>query len=117
MPGHRLATALLVALALPACSHKSPESAAADDRPHAVVRVTNYSMYDMDIYIVRQAASLVRIGSVTSQGTADMIISPSLVAGPTSVRFVARPYPRRGAEVSQTIYVTPGDTVKMTILR
>ncbi len=117
MLGHRLAIVLLFALALPACAHGSPQSADDAARPRTTVRVDNQSLYDMDIYIVRQAGSRVRLGSVSSQQTAYLTIPSSLVAGPTTVHFVARPFPRRGAEVSQDIQVAPGDTVKMTILR
>ena len=117
MLGHRLANALLLALALPACSHGSPRSAADATEAPTVLRVINQSLYDMDIFMLRQSGDRVRLGSVSSQQTADLTIPSGLIPGVSTVRFIARRFPQTGAEISQNINVAPGDTVKMTILR
>ncbi len=117
MLGQRLATVLLCALALPACAHHSAQSAADATQAPTVLRVANQSLYDMDIYMLRDSGDRVRLGSVNSQQTADLTIPAGLIYGVSQVRFIARRFPRTGAEISQSITVTPGDTVKMTILR
>lgn len=117
MLGHRLLTVLLLSLALPACARHSPQSAADASQARTVVRVINQSLYDMDIYMVREAGDRIRLGSVNSSRTADLTIPQGLIFGVSLVRFVARPFLGRGAEVSQNITVTAGDTVKLTILR
>ncbi len=114
MLGHRLTILLALALALPACaSHRAP----ADVRAATILRVDNQSVYDMDIFLLREGGDRVRLGSVTSQRTADLTIPSGLIFGVASVRFIARPFLGRGAEVSQDIVVTAGDMVKLTILR
>jgi len=117
MLGHRLAIVLLLALALPACSRHSPQSAADARQAATILRVDNQSLYDMDVFIVREAGDRVRLGSVNSQRTADLTIPSGLIFGVSSVRFIARPFLGRGAEVSQNITVSAGDIVKLTILR
>lgn len=117
MLAHRLAAVLLFALVLPACSNRSPQSAAGASQPPTVLRVDNASLSNMDIYLLRESGDRVRLGSVRSQQTADLIIPSGLIFGISQVRFIARPFPGPGAEVSQNIAVTAGDTVKMTILR
>ena len=103
-----------LALLLPACSRQAPQSAA-DARQTTVLRVENQSFYDMDIFMIRSGGDRVRLGSVTSQQTADLIIPPGLLFGLSTVRFVARPLAGPAAEVSQSITVAAGDTVQMTI--
>ena len=117
MLGHRLAIVLLFALALPACSRHSPRSAGDTTHSATILRVDNQSFYDMDIYLLREAGDRVRLGSVRSQQTADLTIPSGLIFGIASVRFIARPFLGRGAEVTQDITVAAGDMVKMTILR
>ncbi len=117
MLGRRFALPLLLALAVPACSHTGPQSAADAAQAPTVLRVENQSFYDMDIYMVRQAGDRVRIGSVTSQQTANLPIPSSLLFGLSTVRFIARPLAGPGAEISQDITVAAGDTVVMTIQR
>ncbi len=112
-----LALALGLALAVPACSRTGPQSADNAAQAPTVLRVENQSFYDMDIYMVRQAGDRVRIGSVSSQQTANLTIPSGLLFGLTNVRFVARPLAGPGAEVSQDIAVAAGDTVVMTIQR
>ena len=113
---HRYAILLLCALALPACARHTPRSAA-ELRAATTLRVDNQSLYDMDIFMVREAGDRVRLGSVNSGRTADLTIPSGLIFGVASVRFIARPFLGRGAEVSQNINVTAGDVVKLTILR
>ncbi len=117
MRAHRFAALLLLALALPACSRARPQSAEDAAQAPTVLQVDNESLSDMDIYMVRQAGDRLRLGSVTSQQTADMTIPASLLFGLSNVRFIARPLAGRGAEVSQNITVAAGDTVVMTIQR
>ncbi len=117
MLGHRLAIVLMFALALPACARHAPQSAADSSEASTVLRVINQSLYDMDIYMVRQSGDRVRLGSVMSSRTEDLTIPPGLIFGVSSVRFIARPFLGRGAEISQDITVSAGDIVKLTILR
>ncbi len=117
MPARRFAALLLLALAVPACSRTGPQSAEDAAQAPTVLRVENQSFYDMDIYMVRQAGDRVRLGSVSSQQTANLTIPSGLLFGLSTVRFVARPLAGPGAEISQNITVAAGDTVMMTIQR
>ncbi len=109
--------ALSLALGSPACSHQGPQSAANAAQGATVLRVENQSFYDMDIFMVRSGGDRVRLGSVSSQQTANLSIPSGLLFGLTTARFVARPLAGRGAEVSQDITIAAGDTVVMTLVR
>ncbi len=115
MLARTFALSLLLALALPACSRTAPQSAADAAQAPTILRVENQSFYDMDIYMVRQGGDRVRIGSVSSQQTADLTIPSGLLFGLSTVRFIARPLAGPGAVVSQNSPVAAGDTVSMTI--
>ncbi len=117
MLARRFAFSLLLALALPACTHSAPQSAADAAQAPTILRVQNQSFYEMDIYMVRQAGDRVRLGSVSSQQTASLTIPSGLLFGLSTVRFIARPLAGPGAEISQDITVAAGDTVVMTIQR
>jgi len=68
----------------------------------------------MDVYAVR-SGQRVRLGLATGNSKTNLAIPPTLVSGPTTLRFVADPIGGRRASVSQEITVAPGDTVVMTI--
>ncbi len=106
-------TLMGLALALAAgCS-----SAAAVSRlpqPETTLRVTNQAYLDMTVYVVN-GGQLTRLGIVTGNTTATLVIPRRLVFGPTTLRFQADPIGANRAPVSEEITVTAGDEVGMTI--
>ncbi len=124
MRAHRFAALLLLALAPAACAHTSPQSAEKAAPSPGVLRVDNQSVYDMEIFMDRQTGERVRVGSVGSRQTADLTIPPGLIVPPSTVYFLWRPLPGQRAGLApstnstgQSLAVTAGDTVRMTIPR
>jgi len=108
-------TAFLV-LALPlgaACSRAS--HLPADAQAHTVLKVENQGFPDMNIFVLPEASNRVRLGTVTGTSNAYFVIPDYLVRGPRELRFQALPIATPRGPVSQSISVTPGDTVVLTI--
>lgn len=110
----KLIAFVLFVAAIAACSTFSRGSGAADQSQPTVLQVENLGFQDMDVYAVR-TGQRVRLGLATGNTKTNLTIPPTLVSGPTTLRFVADPIGGRRASVSQEITVAPGDTVVMTI--
>src|SRR5438445_7484988 len=54
------------------------------------VRVENQNLADMTIYVY-QGSQRIRIGRVSGNSTADLVIPKSIVSGVTTLRFMAEP--------------------------
>jgi hypothetical protein len=110
----KLIAFVLFVAAIAACSTFSRGSGTADQSQPTVLQVENLGFQDMDVYAVR-SSQRVRLGLATGNSKTNLTIPPTLVSGPTTLRFVADPIGGRRASVSQEITVAPGDTVVMTI--
>jgi len=77
------------------------------------VTVDNQSFSDMTIYVSR--GQRVRLGSARGHSKTTFTIPPSIVAGVSTLRFIADPIGSTRSSVSEEISVNPGDSVGLTI--
>ena len=111
----RIATVLTIVLAIAgtACSRnsrlQSPPSAP------TVLKVENQGFPDMNIFVVPAGGSRVRLGTVTGNSSAYFTLPDFVVRGSRELRFQALPIATPRGELSQSIFVTPGDTVQLVI--
>lgn len=105
------------ALALAACG-RNPAPDGAEPReepPRTLLRVENQNFLDMTIYVVYGGGAQRRLGTVTGNSTATLRIPPDVVFGVSTLAFRAAPVGANSHPVTQTINVSPGDTVVMII--
>ena len=114
---HRLVPTIaslgLVLLAGAGCAHMSqiPEEAPV----RTVLKVENQGFPDMNIFVLPEASNRIRLGTVTGTSNAFFTLPASVVHGVRELRFQALPIATPRGPVSQSIVVTPGDTVVLTI--
>jgi len=105
-------------LATGACSHhhSAAESAAPVPEPRGPVtlRVTNSNWSDVRIYVVR-GAMWVRLGMVTTNGTAEFMIPADLLSGAGTVTLVADPVAAKGSWTSALPVISPGDEFELVV--
>jgi hypothetical protein len=77
------------------------------------VTVDNQSFSDMTIYVSR--GQRIRLGNATGHSRTTFTIPPSVVAGVTTLRFIADPIGSSRASVSEEISVHAGDSLGLTI--
>jgi len=109
-----LAIAVVAAALSAGCYQNNDPDTAAEPAPATWLRVQNQAFLDMTIYVYRNSQRL-RLGQATGNTETRFRIPPSLVFGPTPLRFQADPIGSTRAPVSQEITVTPGDEVFLTI--
>jgi hypothetical protein len=107
----------LVAIGVGACGGASraangPVVGNASDE--AVLVVENQSTSDMRIYVA-YAGQEIRLGSVTGLNTDRLDIPTSIIGNGREVSFVASPLAGRTPASSFSIFVAPGEEVRMTI--
>jgi len=79
-----------------------------------MVRVENQRFHDMRIFVY-QSSQRIRLGTANGLSTATFQIPKSVMAGITTLRFVAVPIGAPGAEVSEEITVNPGEELVLRI--
>jgi hypothetical protein len=103
---------LIIGLLFSACSTRQrSEGELLADR--TTVTVDNQSFSDMTIYVSR--GQRVRLGSARGHSKTTFTIPPSIVAGVSTLRFIADPIGSTRSSVSEEISVNPGDSVGLTI--
>lgn len=113
----RLASAIAsISLALVAgagCAHTSqmPEEAPL----RTVLKVENQGFPDMNIFVLPETSNRIRLGTVTGSSNAYFTLPNNIVRGTRELRFQALPIATPRGPVSQSIIVTPGDTVVLVI--
>jgi hypothetical protein len=115
-----LARLLLVLPVLPqlACSANRPDEGTtpetgADAQTNLEVR--NLGFPDMTIYVVTATGNRVRVGVVNGNSTQLLTLPVYLVRGGDRLRFLADPIGGGRTPVSEELFVTPGETVTLTI--
>lgn len=95
------------------CVHTShmPEDAPV----RTVLKVENQGFPDMNIFVLPEASNRIRLGTVTGTSNAFFTLPANVVHGTRELRFQALPIATPRGPVSQSIMVTPGDTVVLTI--
>lgn len=103
--------AVLALVSLGACIHKVSSSSV---QPETTLKVQNAAFSDMTIYLIRGLATS-RLGTAYGNRTTVLKIPSSVLFGPTSLRFQARPIAGARQPVTEEITVTAGDEVTMII--
>ena len=113
----RVASVLTFALAITlgaACTH-SRLSSAATPQEKTVLKVENRGFPDMNVYAVPQGGGRVRLGTVVGNSNAYFTLPEYLLRGIRELSFQALPIATPRGPVSQSIVVSPGDTVVLII--
>lgn len=110
-----LAFGLLVGVG--ACHRNGMANNGAAARANSVttLRVINQRFLDMVVYVLPQNGVRLRLGNATGNSSTVLTIPSSVIFGVSQIRFVADPIGGAGASLSQSILVTPGDQVTLTI--
>jgi hypothetical protein len=103
---------LIIATLLSACSARR-QSEADLLATRTTVTVDNQSFSDMTIYVSR--GQRIRLGNARGYSKTTFTIPPSVVAGVSTLRFIADPIGNTRASVSEEINVSPGDEVGLRI--
>ena len=103
----------LVLVAGAGCAHTShiPEEAPV----RTVLKVENQGFPDMNIFVLPETSNRIRLGTVTGTSNAYFTLPANVVRGVRELRFQALPIATPRGPVSQSIVVTPGGTVVLTI--
>lgn len=104
----------LLAAPLAACHHTPKNGAVARQDDQITVRVENQNFADMTIYVL-QSGQRVRLGLANGNSTARFKIPRSMIFGLSQLQFQAHPIGGRGDPISETITVSPGDTIRLII--
>ncbi len=107
----RKIVAMVLLAAVTACLPTISRSA---DQPETTLKVQNDSFSDMTLYAIR-GMQTVRLGTANGMKVTILRIPGSLLAGPTSLRFQARPIAGSRQPVTEEITVEAGDEVTMII--
>src|SRR4051812_3619290 len=106
----RLIPALVLTTALVAgCARSSHMPAEAPVR--TVLKVENQGFPDMNIFVLPESSNRIRLGTVTGTSNAYFTLPGYVLHGTQELRFQALPIATPRGPVSQSIVVTPGDTV------
>lgn len=104
--------ALFIGAVVAGCS-SAPRSEADIINERTTVTVDNQSFSDMTIYASR--GQRVRLGTARGKSKTVLTIPTSLVAGTTTLQFIADPIGSSRASVSEEIQVSAGDSIGITI--
>jgi hypothetical protein len=103
--------AIIFMAALTACF---PAISRNSNEPETTLKVQNDSFADMTLYAIR-GLQTVRLGIANGMKVTILRIPGSLIAGPTPLRFQARPIAGSRQPVTEEITVEAGDEVMMII--
>ena len=95
------------------CVHSSQLPEEAPQR--TVLKVENQGFPDMNIFVVPETSNRIRLGTVSGTSNAYFTLPSNVVRGTRELRFQALPIATPRGPISQSIVVTPGDTVVLTI--
>jgi hypothetical protein len=105
--------AALVIAPTAACYRTGPRTTTAEYQP-TWIRVENQSFTDATVY-VWQSSQRLRLGFVNGTSSQTMQLPRSVVFGPTPLRFQVDFLAGSRSPLTESITVTPGDTVVMQI--
>ncbi len=80
----------------------------------AVVHVDNHNWQDVDVFAVREGTRI-RLGMVTSMAAGDFRLPEAFLVGSPNVQLRIDPIGANSAYLTQSILVTPGQTVDLRI--
>jgi len=96
-----------------ACARSSQLATPAAER--TVLKVENRGFPDMNVFVLPEASSRVRLGMVTGNSNVYFTLPSYLIRGIRELRFQALPIATQRGPVTESIMVTPGDTVILII--
>lgn len=105
--------ALSTAVALASCARTGQLSPPAVER--TVLKVENRGFPDMNVFVVPQASGRVRLGTVTGNSTVYFTLPEYVVRGMRELSFQALPIATPRGPVTESIVVSPGDTLVLII--
>jgi hypothetical protein len=108
---HVLFAAAVLATGACAAIQRSPTVAS----PPAVLMVDNRSTDMLRVYMYPSGGVRTRLGDAEALTITRLRIEGSLLRGAGDVQFVTEPIAGTGASRSQSIYVAPGDTVRLIV--
>ena len=112
----RLVPVAIATLALAVSAGCSRTSHMPEEAPQrTVLKVENQGFPDMNIFVLPEASNRIRLGTVTGTSNAYFTLPEYVIRGTRELRFQALPIATPRGPVSQSIMVTPGDTVVLTI--
>ena len=95
---------------------RSLSSAQPSPESRTVLRVDNQGFADMNIFVLPEASSRIRLGTAIGKSNQLFVLPQNVVrSGVRSLRFIAAPIATPRGEVSDEILVTPGDTLVLII--
>jgi hypothetical protein len=117
MFSRRLRTFLVSCLALaPLAACGGARQSRPSTAERTFIEVQNNSFSDMTIYIV-EGSGRFRLGVASSASTTKLPIPSQIVGAGRELQFLADPLGSTRTSVSERIWVRPGDTVALTIVR
>jgi len=96
-----------------ACARSSHMPEEAPQR--TVLKVENQGFPDMNVFVLPEGSSRLRLGTVTGNTNGYFTLPDHLIRGTRELRFQALPIATQRGPISQSIIVTPGDTVVLVI--
>ena len=109
-----ISTVLLILTLASGCARQSHLSPPAEVE-RTVLKVENRGFPDMNIWVVPQASGRVRLGTVTGNSTAYFTLPEYVIRGMRELSFQALPIATPRGPVTESIVVTPGDTLVLII--
>lgn len=103
-----------MALAVAGCAGGSSAAPGIIPDEPTTLSVQNNNFSDMRIY-VHQGSQRIRLGTATGNTTSSFRVPKSVVFGATALRFEAVPIGGRGSSISDTITITPGESIILRI--
>jgi hypothetical protein len=112
----RLVPVVIASLAVALSGGCARTSHAPEEAPQrTVLKVENQGFPDMNIFVLPETSNRIRLGTVTGTSNAYFTLPDYVIRGTRELRFQALPIATPRGPVSQSILVTPGDTVVLTI--
>ena len=111
--GLSLATLGITSLTAGCARSKQLSSSGAVER--TVLKVENQGFPDMNVFVLPEGGSRVRLGTVTGHSDAYFTLPEYLVRSTRQLSFQALPIATPRGPVTQSIVVAPGDTVVLMI--
>jgi hypothetical protein len=113
--GGQASWAILAVLVLSGCGGRlsSPFRAGGGDEPIGV-EVRNDNFLDVTVYVMPDGVSH-RLGDVTGSSSATLEVPGRLIFAATSLRLMVNPIGSREAYLSEEIFVSPGDLLRLNV--
>jgi len=86
------------------------------DTADATVRIENTKFADMTVYVLSEGGMRLRVGLANGNNTSILVIPRTAVLSGADIRFLLHPIGGGRDELTDKIYVQPGDEVVLTLM-